>query len=603
MIFLQKGLGMKRAWVVAALACLAAWIAVDTASEAQLIPERCRRLTGEERRQCMRGELGEQPSASDQQTPSSTPQQPSQPPSPPLIRRPRDSATPSTTQGATAPTQQTALWARSRTAFPRFSQLNTRDLTLYSSREWAEALDPEAGRARSLLTCLSTVYAMIEHARGNRSYRVGPETYSDWGGGAIAIAGASRSEARVSLGTLQSEFQSGNPVILRGSSSSIPQHFLLAIGIDEMGRVIAIDPLGGREVQIDTSNWTVSGSQARNFSVTHTRRVDFSARSTTPTSPSVSIPSMPAGASPGDATGPGPAFAGNSVRLQWNAVGGATYYEVGVTDIDANRLVLDEQVRGATSVQAPLTAGRRYRWNVAACNSAGCSRYTSRLYFRAAEPQTTSPATPSTTPSTTAESSVPATPAGASPGDSSGPGPIFTGSSVTLRWNAANGATYYEVGVRDIDANRLVLDDQVRGATSVRVPLTEGRRYRWNVAACNSAGCSRYTSLLYFNTGSAAAESRPSTPGGLSPGQTGQPGPLLSSRSVRLDWNAVNGADYYELGVRDMTSGELVVDTQVTSGSSRTVSLSGGRTYRWNVAACNRAGCSPYTTALYFRTP
>jgi len=54
--------------------------------------------------------------------------------------------------------------------------------------------------------------------------------------------------------------------------------------------------------------------------------------------------------------------------------------------------------------------------------------------------------------------------------------------------------------------------------------------------------------------------------------------------------------------VRDVASGELVVDVQV-NGTSRTVSLTAGRSYRWNVAACNRSGCSRYTGALYFRTP
>lgn len=601
----------RRALFVAALAVLAAWsVAEAPVSQAQFFPEECRRLRGEERRDCVRRlgeqEAGEQttqqPSQPAQQPPATQPQAPrTRPVVPPPPTATTTQPTTQPQQPTTQPTQparQTAVWARSRSSFTRFNQLNASDLTLYTSREWAEAQDPEARRARYLLTCLSTVYAIIEHARGNRGYRVGPDTYSDYGGGAIAIAGASQTESRISLDTLRSQFSAGNPVILKGSSSSIPQHFLLAIGIDENGRVIALDPLGGREVEIDPSTWAVSGSQARNFSVTHTRRVDFSARSPTPTTTTASVPSTPTNARPGEASGPGPSFAGSSVTVQWNAVSGATYYDVGVRDIDANAMVIDQQVRDATSVRVPLTAGRRYRWNVAACNSAGCSRYTSLLYFSAANAQTTTPQT--TTPTT--PTAPPSTPTGASPGDSSGPGPSYTGSSVDIRWNAVSGATYYEVGVRDIDANTMVIDQQVRGATSLRVPITAGRRYRWNVAACNSAGCSRYTSLLYFNAAAASTASVPSTPTGASPGQSTSPGPVQGSRSVRLQWGAVSGADYYELGVRDVASGELVVDVQV-NGTSRTVSLTAGRSYRWNVAACNRSGCSRYTGALYFRTP
>jgi len=71
---------------------------------------------------------------------------------------------------------------------------------------------------------------------------------------------------------------------------------------------------------------------------------------------------------------------------------------------------------------------------------------------------------------------------------------------------------------------------------------------------------------------------------------------------VTLSWGASSGATYYDLGVRDIATGALVVNTTVT-GTSYTASLSAGKQYRWNVAACNSAGCSTYTTPLYFRTP
>jgi hypothetical protein len=54
--------------------------------------------------------------------------------------------------------------------------------------------------------------------------------------------------------------------------------------------------------------------------------------------------------------------------------------------------------------------------------------------------------------------------------------------------------------------------------------------------------------------------------------------------------------------VRDMISNQLVVDT-TTSGTFYVAGLSAGRRYRWNVAACNSAGCSSFTTPLYFQTP
>lgn len=79
-------------------------------------------------------------------------------------------------------------------------------------------------------------------------------------------------------------------------------------------------------------------------------------------------------------------------------------------------------------------------------------------------------------------------------------------------------------------------------------------------------------------------------------------GPVQPSRTVALSWGASSGATYYELGVTDIAAGVLVVDTR-PAGTSSTVTLTAGKQYRWNVAACNSAGCSTYTTLRHFRTP
>ena len=162
-----------------------------------------------------------------------------------------------------------------------------------------------------------------------------------------------------------------------------------------------------------------------------------------------------------------------------------------------------------------------------------------------------------------------------------------------------SGATYYDLGVRDMDTNTLVVDTTT-SSTSYTVTLSSDKQYRWNVAACNSAGCSDYTTPLYFKTPSSVTT--PSTPTGTSPGSTSSPGPTQSSNTVTLSWDSVSGATYYDLGVRDMDTNTLVVDT-TTSSTSYTATLSSGKQYRWNVAACNSAGCSSYTTPLYFKTP
>ena len=69
---------------------------------------------------------------------------------------------------------------------------------------------------------------------------------------------------------------------------------------------------------------------------------------------------------------------------------------------------------------------------------------------------------------------------------------------------------------------------------------------------------------------------------------------------MTLAWNAVSGATSYEVAVRDIGTGALVVD-QVVSGTSDLVSLTAGDQYRWNVDAINSAGASSFTTPLYFQ--
>ncbi len=300
----------------------------------------------------------------------------------------------------------------------------------------------------------------------------------------------------------------------------------------------------------------------------------------TPGGGGVTIPGTPTNPSPGTASGPGPTQASSSVTLSWSGSSGATSYSLGVRDMGTNQLVVDTTT-SSTNYTASLSASKQYRWNVAACDSAGCSSYTTDLYFQTPGGGVT----------------IPGSPTNPSPGTTSGPGPTQASSSVTLSWSGSSGATSYSLGVRDMGTNQLVVDTTT-SSTSYATSLSSGRQYRWNVAACNSAGCSSYTSDLYFQT----PGSIPSTPSGTSPGSTSSPGPTQSSSTVGLGWNASSGATYYSLGVRDMGTNQLVVNT-TTTNTSYSASLGTGGQYRWNVAACNSAGCSSYTTDLYFQTP
>src|SRR5204863_9777037 len=93
------------------------------------------------------------------------------------------------------------------------------------------------------------------------------------------------------------------------------------------------------------------------------------------------VPAVPTGLSPGSTSAPGPVVSSTSVTLSWGAVSGATYYDFGVTDINAGTLVVNT-TSTSTSYTASLAAGKPYRWNIRACNTTGCSAFTSLLYFQ-----------------------------------------------------------------------------------------------------------------------------------------------------------------------------------------------------------------------------
>jgi len=142
--------------------------------------------------------------------------------------------------------------------FPVYNQHDIGNTRLYASSEWAGGEDP-AGGPRSNYTCLAAVYAMIEHARGNSRFRVGPDSWNDQIG-ALGINGIGGTEPIGETERLLAQFRRGNPVILWGPlQNNSFGHFVLAIGTDSEGQIIVLDPSGGKRVTVNPITWEVSG--------------------------------------------------------------------------------------------------------------------------------------------------------------------------------------------------------------------------------------------------------------------------------------------------------------------------------------------------------
>ena len=80
-------------------------------------------------------------------------------------------------------------------------------------------------------------------------------------------------------------------------------------------------------------------------------------------------------------------------------------------------------------------------------------------------------------------------------------------------------------------------------------------------------------------------------------------GATVSKRRVLLDWNDTLCAANYDL-VLTLNKGQgIVVDSQTNLPTSQytTQILSPGKTYSWQVRACNNTGCSDWTAPWTFK--
>lgn len=97
------------------------------------------------------------------------------------------------------------------------------------------------------------------------------------------------------------------------------------------------------------------------------------------------------------------------------------------------------------------------------------------------------------------------------------------------------------------------------------------------------------------------AQEPPSTPTNPRPGSTSPPGPVLSGKTVTLEWDASPGTIYYMLWVYDANT-ETVELVGLATGTSYTATLQPDTPYWWVVNAHSSAGTSPRTNPRYFRT-
>jgi YVTN family beta-propeller protein len=293
-----------------------------------------------------------------------------------------------------------------------------------------------------------------------------------------------------------------------------------------------------------------------------------------------SLPTVPAGTTPGDPAGPGPVLGSVTATLTWGQADRATLYEVTVRDLASGALVVDTTT---TALSAPVTldAGKPYRWSVAAGNAAGFSAYSSPDYFQ------------------TPGLAVPSAPTGLAPGGSSAPGTTVTTLTPTLFWTASSGAASYAVVVVDVGTQAKILAQAVPGTSVVCPSLTQGRTYAWSVSASNASGTGVAAPLVFF-TVAAQGGTVPAVPTGLAPGGSSAPGTTVTTLTPTLSWTASQGATSYAVVVVDAGSQAQVLAQSVSGTSVVCPSLTLGRTYAWSVSASNASGTGVAAPLVFF---
>ena len=268
-------------------------------------------------------------------------------------------------------------------------------------------------------------------------------------------------------------------------------------------------------------------------------------------------------------TNPQYAWDGSTIRVSWEVVDGADYYKVYHDERDYCSLNRDgspswceelaTNVAGTTYVHTTANPGENYYW-VVSCNSGGCSELDDRNLATPIETRSNGP--------TDARYAL-------------------DGSTIRVSWDAVDGADYYRVYHRDGPGCRLdgffceELAANVTGTTYVHTTANPGENYYW-VVSCNSGGCSEIDS---FN---------PAQPIETPPNGPTDARYAFEGSTIRVSWDAVDGADYYKVYHIDFPVCEPDCEelaTNVTGTTYVHTTPNRGENYYW-VVGCNRGGCS-----------
>jgi fibronectin type 3 domain-containing protein len=250
------------------------------------------------------------------------------------------------------------------------------------------------------------------------------------------------------------------------------------------------------------------------------------------------------------------------VALSWNAVAGATSYDVYRGTSSGGETLLQSGVAGTTFADTAVTDGTTYYYTVSAVNAAGEGPHSTEV---SATPQVGAPAAPT--------------------GLTATPGVV----KVSLSWSPVGGATSYNVYRGTTSGAETLYRSGVTATTYTDTSVTGGTTYDYEVTAVNAGGESPRSAEVSATPQVAP----PAAPTGLSA--------TASDGRVALAWSAAAGATSYNV-YRSTTSGaEALWQSGVAATTYTDTGVTNGTTYHYMVSAVNAGGESPRSAEVSAR--
>ena len=208
-----------------------------------------------------------------------------------------------------------------------------------------------------------------------------------------------------------------------------------------------------------------------------------------------------------------------------------------------------------------LTAATLYDYQVRACNTGGCSSYSTPASA------TTQPLAPSALVATSISST-----------------------QIDLSWAAPAGVvTSYRVERSTTTGSGFAEIATVNTTTYQSTGLNPSTQYFYRVRACNAGGCGS----LY--TAEANATTKPPPPGAPS----GLTATVISPSRIDLSWSTAPGlVDTYRVERSTTTGTGFVEIASINVTTYQSIGLNASTQYFYRVRACNTGGCSAYTAEV-----